>query len=39
LHALFDTTLDSFDKNMTTVLHLTHSPMPLHIHTILGNFP
>jgi hypothetical protein len=39
LHALFDPTLDSLDKSMTTILHPMHSLMPLHIQMILGNFP
>jgi hypothetical protein len=36
---LFDQTLDFFDVNMIVVLHLTHSPMPLHIQMVLGSFP
>jgi hypothetical protein len=36
---LFDPTLDSLDKSMTTVLHPMHSHVPLHTQMILGNFP
>jgi len=29
---------DFFDVSMIVVLHLTHSPMLLHIQMIIGNF-
>jgi hypothetical protein len=38
LCTLFDLTLDSLYVSMITVLHPTHSPMPLHIQMIMGNF-
>jgi hypothetical protein len=39
LCALFDPTLDSLDVSMIVLLHPMHSPMPLHIQMMLGNFP
>jgi hypothetical protein len=39
LCTLFDPTLDFLDVSMTVVLHLTHSPMLLHIQMIVSNFP
>jgi hypothetical protein len=30
--------MDSLDVNMITALHPTHSPMPLHIQMIVGNY-
>jgi hypothetical protein len=39
LCALFDPTLDSLDKSMTTLLDPTNSPVLLHIQMILDNFP
>ncbi len=38
LCTLFDPTLDSLDVSMILVPHPTHSPMPLHIQMIVGNF-
>ncbi len=38
LCTLFDPTLDFLNVNMTMVFHPTHSPVPLHIQMILGNF-
>jgi hypothetical protein len=37
LCTLFDPNLDFSNVNMIVVLHLTHSPMPLHIHMVLSS--